>query len=158
MLFSKCQGTRSHSPLNWVFPHLSCYNLSYETRKTASRRRNAWKFIPHSTAYFTILIAFNCFFFSLSLCNVTFGMSGQNVFIAKYVLLFSSKLTDEVSEISRLCAFPQHVVHLKRNRSLQTGCNKCVKSGRPVILTTVFADCGRLAKCVFIHLKFLLVH
>lgn len=21
VLFSKCQGTRSHSPLNWVFPH-----------------------------------------------------------------------------------------------------------------------------------------
>lgn len=42
----------------------------------------------------------------------------------------------------------QHVVA----RS-QTGCVKCVKSGRPVILTTVFADCGRFSKCVFIHLR-----
>lgn len=38
-------------------------------------------------------------------------------------------------------------------RGSQTGCIKCVKSGRPVILTTVFADCGRFSKCVFIHLR-----
>lgn len=34
--------------------HLSCYNLSYKTRKTANRRSQAWSFIPHSTAYFTV--------------------------------------------------------------------------------------------------------
>lgn len=89
-------------------------------------------------------------------------MSGQNVFIAKYVFLFFFLFFkpdfDEVSKISRLCAF-RSASFIKKTRSLQTGCNKCVKSGRPVILTTVFADCGRLAKCVFSHLKeFLLVH
>lgn len=100
-------------------------------------------------------------------------MSGQNVFIAKYGFFFFFVLffffsfcsfkpdIDEVSKISRLCAFhsTSFIKKKKEIRSLQTGCNKCVKSGRPVILTTVFADCGRLAKCVFIHLKeFLLVH
>lgn len=88
-------------------------------------------------------------------------MSGQNVFIAKCFVFSFEPDIDEVSKISRLCV-PQHAVHQKyreETRSLQTGCNKCVKSGRPVILTTVFADCGRLAKCVFIHFKrFLLVH
>lgn len=69
-----------------------------------------------------------------------------------------------IQDITFVCV-PQHVIHKNRRggkketRRLQTGCNKCVKSGRPVILTTVFTDCGRLAKCVFIHLKeFLLVH
>lgn len=39
--------------LTGFFTHLSCYNLSYETRKTANRLFKAWDFIPHSTAYFT---------------------------------------------------------------------------------------------------------
>lgn len=48
---------------------------------------------------------------------------------------------------------------LVHTRSLQTGRIKCVESGRPVISTTVFADCGRLAKCVFYPFKrILLVH
>lgn len=147
ILCFKCQGTCSHSPFNWVyFPHLSCYNLGYRTRRTANRRHKR----PESS-YLTLngllyqLIAFNSFFFLF--LNVTSSMSWQALYYKVCVSLFCFRKTRLWCGTSGYGSCPQELVPTRASRELQTGRVRCVKSGRPVILTTTFADCGRFSKC-----------
>lgn len=88
-------------------------------------------------------------FFLFCFLNVTSGMSWQCLYILFY---FSSPDCNERSKGSSMWLCDNtNTSWLIHNRSWQTGfwfvffVNVWSKSGRPVSLTTVFADCGRLA-------------
>lgn len=93
------------------------------------------------------------FSFLFFLKNVTSGMSWQCLcFVFFFVFFLSSPDCNERSKGSSMWLCDDtNTSWLIHNRSLQTGCffffcvNVWSKSGRPVSLTTVFADCGRLA-------------
>lgn len=147
----------NHSPLNWVFlsTHQAATTSVTKPGKLQNRRYKAWNFIPHSTAYLTIYLLITGFVN----CNLWHGMD----FFFCWFFLY--KVSDFQTVIRCFGCEVGDGVRMQTHFRL---CRQffffvclfecvCVTSGRPVSLTSVFTDCGRLAGCVFILLK-LLVH
>lgn len=148
----------NHSPLNWVFlsTHQAATTSVTKPGKLQNRRYKAWNFIPHSTAYLTIYLLITGFVN----CNLWHGM---DFFFFLLVFSLQSFWLPDCNKVFWMwswwwCAYANtfSLVQTVFFFVCLFEC-VCVTSGRPVSLTSVFTDCGRLAGCVFILLK-LLVH
>lgn len=139
---SKCQESRSHSTLTWVFFHLP--KLLQPQLKNPEKLHTGDTRPVFHTSINSLLnhrIALNWFLF----LNVTSGMNWKMYFCFSYEWTVMRYLKMSSLWLC-VCVHTRSTSWLVHNRSLQTGCLYLwSKSGRPVSLTTVFADCGRLA-------------